>query len=141
MKYEETNARSSAVQSNPLAIARACFEGCVNKDRAAIESLLRDDFHFASPIDNALDRTTYLQRCWPNSRYTESLYYIYQVEEGDRAFIVYEARTTTGKGFRNAEIHTVRDGKLPAVEIYFGLDLPHRAPAGEFIKNDGEGHA
>ena len=126
---------------NPLAIARTCFEAYVTKDRASIEGLLRDDFHFTSPIDNALDRTTYLERCWPNSRYTESFDYIYQVEEGDRAFIVYEARTISGKRFRNAEIHTVRDGKLLAVEVYFGWDLPHRAPAGGFLENNGEGHA
>jgi ketosteroid isomerase-like protein len=141
MKYKETIARSPVVQSNPLAIARACFEAYVKKDRVSIEALLRDDFHFTSPIDNALDRTTYLERCWPNSRFTESFDYIYQEEEGDRAFIVYEARTTSGKRFRNSEIHTVRDGKLVAVEVYFGWDLPHRAPAGGFIENDGEGHA
>jgi ketosteroid isomerase-like protein len=140
MKYKATIARSPVVQSNPLAIARACFEAYIKKDRASIESLLRDDFHFTSPIDNALDRTTYFKRCWPNSRYTESFDYIYQKEEGDRAFIVYEARTTSGKRFRNAEIHTVRDGKLLTVEVYFGWELPHRAPAGGFIENDGEGH-
>jgi ketosteroid isomerase-like protein len=141
MKYKETNARSSVMQGNPLAIARTCFEAHVKKDTVSIEALLRDDFHFTSPIDNALDRTTYLEHCWPNSRYTESFDHIYQVEEGDHAFIVYEARTTSGKRFRNAEIHTVRGGKLMAVEVYFGWDLPHPAPDGEFIENDGEGHA
>jgi ketosteroid isomerase-like protein len=141
MKYKETNARSSAVQSNPLALARACFEAYARKDRASIEALLREDFHFTSPIDNALDRTTYLERGWPNRRYTESFDHIYQVEEGDRAFIVYEARTTNGKRFHNAEIHTVRDGKLVALEVYFGWDLPHQAPDRGFIENDCEGHA
>jgi ketosteroid isomerase-like protein len=129
------------VQSNPLSIARACFEAYANKDRTSIESLLSDDSHFTRPIDNALDRTTYLKRCWPNSRHTESFDYVYQMEEGDRALIVYKARTTSGKRFRNAEIDTVRDGKLLAVEVYFGWDLPHRAPAGGFIENDDQGHA
>lgn len=68
MRYKETNERSFPAQSNPLAIARACFEAYVNKDRAAIESLLRGDFHFTSPIDKAINRITYLERCWPNCR-------------------------------------------------------------------------
>lgn len=67
--------------------------------------------------------------------------YIYQAEEGAHAFIVYEVRTSTGKRFRNSEVHTVRGGKLVATEVYFGWDLPHRAPEGGFIENDGRGHA
>jgi ketosteroid isomerase-like protein len=125
----------------PLAIARACFKAYLNKDRAAMESLLAEDFHFSSPIDNALDRATYLERCWPNSKLMEAFDYIYQVEEGEHAFIVYEARTSTGKRFRNSEVHTVRDEKLVATEVYFGWDLPHRAYEGGFIENDGRGHA
>jgi ketosteroid isomerase-like protein len=125
----------------PLAIARACFKAYLNKDRAAMESLLAEDFHFSSPIDNALDRATYLERCWPNSKLMEAFDYIYQGEEGEHAFIVYEARTSTGKRFRNSEVHTVRGGKLVATEVYFGWDLPHRAHEGGFIENDGRGHA
>jgi len=99
------------------------------------------DYHFTSPIDNALDRMTYLERCWPNSKMMEAFDYIYGAEFGDHALIVYEARTNSGKRFRNSEVHTVRDGKLVATEVYFGWDLPHRAPAGSFIENDGAGHA
>jgi hypothetical protein len=67
--------------------------------------------------------------------------YIYQMEDGDRVFIVYEAHTRGGKTFRNSEVYTVRNGKLVATEVYFGWDLPHQAPRGGFIENDGEGHA
>jgi hypothetical protein len=49
------------------AIARAAYEAYVDKDRAAIEALIADDFHFTSPLDNRLDRATYFARCWPNS--------------------------------------------------------------------------
>ena len=44
------------MKASPLAIARAVLETYVNKDRAAIEALIADDYHFTSPIDNALDR-------------------------------------------------------------------------------------
>jgi hypothetical protein len=48
-------------------IARASYEAYVAKDRAAIEALIAEDFHFTSPLDNRIDRTTYFARCWPNS--------------------------------------------------------------------------
>jgi SnoaL-like domain len=130
-----------AMTASPLAVARGCLEAYVSKNRAAIEALVAEGYHFTSPIDNALDRETYFKRCWPNSKAMRGFEYIYQVEDGDRAFIVYEAHTTSGKTFRNSEVHTVRDGKLVATEVYFGWDLPHKAPQGGFIENEGEGHA
>ena len=39
-------------------IVRACFKSYVDKDRAAIERLISDDFHFISPLDNRIDRNT-----------------------------------------------------------------------------------
>ena len=57
---------------SPLTVARACLRAYVDKERAAIESILADDYHFTSSIDNALDRTTYLEGCWPNSKMMEA---------------------------------------------------------------------
>ena len=124
-----------------LTVARACLKAYVDKDRAMLETMLADDFHFTSPIDNALDRATYLQVCWPNSAVMTGVDEIHEVDDKDRAFIVYEARTTSGKRFRNCEMYTVRDGKLVATEVYFGWDLPHRVPQGAHVENEGEGHA
>ena len=49
------------MNKKPLAVARACLQAYIDRDRAAIEALLDDDFHFTSPIDNDLDRVTYLK--------------------------------------------------------------------------------
>jgi ketosteroid isomerase-like protein len=127
------------VSNTALDIARACLQAYVDKDRAAIEALLDDDYHFTSPIDNALDRATYLQVCWPNSAAMVRFNLIYEVEDGDPAFIVYEALTSTDKRFRNSEVYTVRDGKLLATEVYFGWELPHRVPQGAHVENEGHG--
>jgi ketosteroid isomerase-like protein len=124
-----------------LDVARACQQAYVDKDRSAIEALLDDNFHFTSPIDNALDRATYLRVCWPNSAALARFDNIYEAEDGDRAFIVYEALTSTGKRFRNSEVYTVRGGKLLATEVYFGWDLPHKVPQGAHVDNEGQGHA
>jgi hypothetical protein len=127
--------------ASPLAVVRGCLEAYVAKDRAAIETLIAEDYHFTSPLDNALDRKTYFELCWPNSKTMTGFNYIYQTEDGDRAFIVYEGHTASGKSFRNCEVHTVRNGKLIATEVYFGWDLPHRVRKGSHIENEGQGHA
>ena len=124
------------MSSSPLAIARACLQAYVDKDRAAIEALLDDDFHFTSPIDNALDRATYFKVCWPNSDAMARFEKIYEFEQGDRAVIVYEAYTSAGKCFRNGEVYTVRGEKLVATEVYFGWDVPHKVPRGTHAENE-----
>lgn len=111
--------------TDPLAVARAAYDAYVRKDRAAIEALLADDYRFTSPLDNALDRAAYMEICWPNSAQFEDLEIVHATAEGERAFVVYEAAMTSGKRFRNSELHTVRGGKLVATEVYFGWNVPH----------------
>jgi hypothetical protein len=100
--------------ASPLAVARACLQAYVDKNRAAIEALIADDYRFTSPIDNSLDRKTYFEVCWPNSKTMTGFDYIYQFGDANHAFIVYEGRTDSGKKFRNSEVHTVRNGQLVA---------------------------
>ncbi|WP_247482158.1 nuclear transport factor 2 family protein [Bradyrhizobium sp. 144] len=79
-----------------LDLARARLKAYVDKDRTAIEALLADDYHFSSPVDNELDRATYLRRCWPNSEKTNSFDEVIATEDGSRAVIVYEASCRRG---------------------------------------------
>ena len=122
------------------AIAQAAYKAYETKDRAALEAIIADDFHFTSPLDNRLDRATYFKVCWPNSEVMAGFKNIYEFEKGDQAIIVYEASTSTGKQFRNSEVHTVRAGKLVATEVYFGWDLPHKVAVGTHVENQGQGH-
>jgi ketosteroid isomerase-like protein len=115
------------------AVARASYQAYVDKDRAAIEALIADDFHFTSPLDNRIDRVTYFSRCWPNSATIAEFDFIYTVPDGDRVFVTYEGRSTSGKRFRNSEILTVQNGKLIDVEVYFGWAMPHEAADGGFV--------
>ena len=66
--------------------------------------------------------------------------YLHSFVEGDRAWIMYEG-VTTGKRYCNTELYTVHDGKITEALVFFGWDVPHQAPEGRFIENDGEGHA
>ena len=119
-----------------IAIARAAYEAYGTKDRAAIEKLIADDFHFTSPLDNRIDRATYFARCWPNSEWIDGFEFINLVPNGDRVFVTYEGRKRNGERFRNTEIVTVRAEQIVEVEVYFGWSIPHRAKPGGFIDED-----
>jgi ketosteroid isomerase-like protein len=118
---------------DPSDIARAAFLAYVDKDRAAIEALIAEDFRFTSPRDNGLDRAGYFARCWPNSNTITGFDFIHVAPAGEQVFVTYEGQTSRGKRFRNTEILTIRDGQIHAVEVYFGWSIPHEAPAGGFL--------
>ena len=120
--------------TEPADVARAIYQADVAKDRAAGEAFIARDFHFTSPLDNRIDRAVYFARCWPNSEHTAGFTFMYPlITDGDRVVVTYESTTTAGKRFRNTEILTVRDGQLIEAEVYFGWDVPHKAPMGGFV--------
>ena len=121
-----------------VAVVRASYQSYVTKDRAALERLLAEDFHFTSPLDNRLDRATYFARCWPNSEKTAGFEFIDLVPEGNRVFVTYEGKTFDGHRFRNTEILTLRGTQIIDVEVYFGWSLPHPAASGSFVDSDQE---
>lgn len=105
----------------------------MRKDRAAIEALIAPDFHFTSPVDNYIDRATYLGRCWPNSERIAGFDVVRLASNGDEVFVTYEGRNTDGDRFRNTEVLTIRGSKIENVEVYFGWSLPHEAPIGGYV--------
>jgi hypothetical protein len=121
------------MNSDTVAITRAAYEAYVTKDRAAIEALIAEDFHFSSPLDNRIDRATYFARCWPNSRTIEGFDFVHLVRDAERVFVTYEARGAGGHRFRNTEIVTLRGPQIIEVEVYFGWNLPHKEPVGGFV--------
>lgn len=110
--------------------AKAIYDAYVAKDRAVVERLIADDFRFTSPLDNGLDRDSYLAICWPNSANTEGFEIVHMVEHGAQVFVTYEGWSRQAR-FRNTEILTIRDGKIAEVEVYFGWNVPHDVPTGE----------
>jgi ketosteroid isomerase-like protein len=121
------------IEEDPAKVARASYDAYVSKDRAAIEALIADDFHFTSPLDNRLDRATYFTRCWPNSAAIAGFEFIHVARGGERVFVTYEGRNAEGKRFRNTEILTIRNGKICEAEVYFGWSIPHPAAPGGFV--------
>jgi ketosteroid isomerase-like protein len=130
-------AKPATVDTN-LSVVSRCYQAYVDKDRAALDAIIDADFHFTSPLDNRIDRATYFERCWPNSRTIAGFDFVAMEAVGDRVFVVYEGRSTRGHRFRNTEILTVRNAHIVDVEVYFGWSIPHEAPAGGFVDEPSE---
>ena len=119
---------SSVADHDSAEIAKRSYRAYVDKDRSEIERLLDEDFHFTSPLDNRIDRKTYFERCWPNSRWIDGFDFIAVVPSDDRVYVTYVAHSDSGRSFRNTEALTVRDGKI--VEVSAGTcRIRPRAPA------------
>src|SRR5688500_6958097 len=121
------------MSDDTAAMVRRLYAAWPAKDRATVEALVDDDFHFTSPLDNHLDRASFFARCWPNSAHMKSLELMRLTVDGGLVLVTYEAETDEGKRFRNTEALRVAAGKVQEVEVYFGWDLPHPAPLGGFV--------
>jgi ketosteroid isomerase-like protein len=115
-------------------IAKRSYRAYVDKDRAAMERLIAEDFHFTSPLDNRIDRMTYFERCWPNCRWIGGFDFIAVVPSADRVYVTYVGHSDRGRSFRNTKVLTIRDGKIVDAEVYFGWNVPHSAPPGGFVE-------
>jgi ketosteroid isomerase-like protein len=125
-----TRPHTESAEEN-VATARALYAAYEAKDRPAAERLIADDFRFYSPNDNGIDREKYFQVCWPNSERFEAFRLTDAVADGERVFVTYEVLTRKAERFRNAEVLSVRNGRVSAVEVYFGWDIPHSVARGE----------
>jgi ketosteroid isomerase-like protein len=112
---------TSPMQDTKLtALVHAYFGAYESENRAVAETLLADDFTFTSPNDDAIDRATYFERCWPNSDIQRDQQIEKIVVEGDKAFVTYLCSSAGGKSFRNTEFLTFVDGRIASVNVYFG---------------------
>jgi hypothetical protein len=122
-----------AMTQDIVAIARSVYQAYVSKDRAAIEGLISDDFHFTSPLDNRIDRATYFKRRWPNSQNIREFDFIRLVPINDQVVITYIGTNADGRRFQNTELLTVRGAQVVEAEVYFGWSIPHKAADGGFV--------
>ncbi len=111
-------------------VVKQSFRAFEDSDRDANEAVIAERFCFTSPLDNALDREAYFERCWPNHEHIQSFKLVRVVESGDEVVVTYEGSSASGAVFRNTEIHRVKDGRITNVEVYFGWNIPHDAPPG-----------
>lgn len=101
-------------------VVRAYFGAYETENREVVETLLADNFTFTSPNDDAIDKATYFERCWPNSDVARDQQIEKIVVDGDKAFVTYLCSSAGGKTFRNTEFLTFVDGRIASVNVYFG---------------------
>lgn len=103
-------------------VVRAMFESYQAQDRDAADRLIAEDFVFTSPQDDHIDRATFFERCFPTaSRFrSQELLQLVPTQDGDDVFVLYEYELQTGGRYRNAELITVRDGKIRETQVFFG---------------------
>lgn len=106
-------------------LVRAYFGAYESENRDVAERLLADDFRFTSPNDDAIDRVTYFERCWPKNEPARDQVIEKIVVEGDKAFVTYSCAIGDGKSFRNTEFFTFSGERIASVDVYFGAAYRH----------------
>ena len=109
---------------------RALFAAFLSQDRKTADALLSDEFTFTSPYDDAIDKATYFERCWPNSKHLKTHVIEKIFAERDGAFVLYRASTTDGSEFRNTEFFEFDGDQIKSVDVFFGATYKN----GAFVK-------
>jgi len=105
---------------NKAEVIRAVFAAYLSNDRNAVEESLTEDFRFASPYDDEIDKATYFARCWRGSDWIERHELEKIFVEGNEAFVTYNCVAKGGKSFRNTEFFTFEGDKIKRIDVYFG---------------------
>src|SRR6185437_2783784 len=98
-------------------IARLSYEVYTDGDRDALERVIAPDFHFWSPQDEGIDRTTYFADCWPPHTEMRNFQFVRLTDLAeDEVLVTYELTKSVGRVLRNTEILTLRDGQIVLAE-------------------------
>lgn len=101
-------------------IVRRYFEAYKYNDLEQLEPLLAHELRFTSPEDNALDLSSYLERCWPMHLLIKDIIVRYIFVEGSNAFVNYTLFLYDGRQFHNTEFMTIENGKITDIAVFFG---------------------
>ena len=105
---------------NKTELARSLFDAFLSGDRERAEALLAADFTFSSPYDDAIDRASYFERCWPNRDAVRAIRIRSVAENESDAFVAYECETTGGGKFENVERFCFLGEQIRSVQVFFG---------------------
>jgi len=132
------NASITAGQGSGMSneeIIQNYYAAWAKKEWSPIGNLLADDFTFTSPNnDDHISKSAFKTRCWESQvDYIKHFDLESVIGKDDQAFVKYLCHTKNGKSFRNVEYWKFRDGKVAAIECYFGGDLgfPSAASLGQ----------
>jgi len=115
--------KSKANEKNEK-VVRQFYAAYEKKDRHMLEEIFADGFTFTSPAgDDHIDIKLYKQRCWPNAHNLKKFDLKSVMINGDEAFVLNEGWNNEGKSFRNTEHFMLKEGKIVAMECFFGVGI------------------
>lgn len=90
-------------------------------DRRAARILLDDNMTFTSPQDDHLDKTAFLDTCFPTAErfLHQEITAVVEIEPGT-VMLRYTAQLRGEEPFSNVEIMKVVEGQITEIEVYFG---------------------
>ena len=107
-------------EPSSVEVVRAFMTAFLEQDRARAEALMADDFVFTSPQDDHLDKAAWLERCFPTADHFDEPSKTLQIAEVDGVVLHRYEYRVDGVRWRNAEASQVENGRVKAVEVYFG---------------------
>lgn len=115
--HAETGSSTTAEE-----VARKYYKAWETKDWGPFDILLADNFTFTSANDDDhISKSAFKKGCWDTQIDFIERFDLERVfGSGNEAFVKYLCHTKNGKSFRNVEYFRVSDGKVVAIECYFG---------------------
>ena len=103
-------------------VARKYYKAWETKNWGPFDILLSENFTFTSANDDDhISKSAFKKGCWDTQIDFIERFDLERVfGSGNEAFVKYLCHTKNGKSFRNVEYFRVRDGKVDAIECYFG---------------------
>jgi SnoaL-like domain len=105
---------------HPADLIRRYYGAYETDQRDVLEEMLSPDFRFSSPQDDAIDRATYFERCWPGHADFREFRLLQLAVDGDHALVRYEAIRHDGTGFQNVEHFEFNGQRIRRTDVYFG---------------------
>ena len=90
------------------------------QDRSGAEALMSDDFVFTSPQDDHIDKSAWLERCFPSADHFDGPSRTLEIVEVDGIVLHRYEYSVDGIRYRNAEALRVEGDRVREVEVYFG---------------------
>ncbi|HTW36260.1 MAG TPA: nuclear transport factor 2 family protein [Rhizomicrobium sp.] len=123
---ESSGALASTTSANEALIRRWYgLWATEKKNWSPYDEILADDFTFTSPApDDHISKAAFKKSCWETQvNFIRDFDLEVVAVKGDEVLVKYLCRTQNGKSFRNVEYFRLRDGKIAALECYFGGNM------------------
>jgi len=101
---------------------RKYYKSWETRDWHPFDVLLADNFTFTSAAgDDHISKSIFKTRCWDTQvDFVGHFDLKHLFGNGDDALVLYVCTTKNGKTFKNAEYHHLKEGRIEAIECYFG---------------------